>query len=169
MSRQGRVPYRPAWNRGMPAARANGYAAEMADVTRLVPMTPSMPPEQLFPTLTPAQIERVRARGRVRRVAAGEVLAEAGRPVTQFFVVLAGQVDVVRPSYNGELLVVRYEAGQFSGDVNQLSGRPSIVHIRAARRSAGDRARGARTCWPWCRGTPESARCSCALHPPARS
>ena len=103
----------------------------MADPAHLVPSTLSMPPEQLFPVLTPAQIARIAAHGQPRRASAGEVLIEAGRPVNRFFVVTAGQVEVVRPSYDGELLVVRYQPGQFSGDVNQLSGRPGIVHIRA--------------------------------------
>ena len=52
----------------------------MADVAHLVPLTLTLPREQLFPVLTPAQIARVAAHGQQRRVAAGEILAEAAGP-----------------------------------------------------------------------------------------
>jgi thioredoxin reductase (NADPH) len=103
----------------------------MAETAHLVPATLSMPAEQLFPILTPAQIARIAPHGRPRRVSAGEVLVEAGQPVTQFFVITAGNVDIIRPRHDGDVLVVRYQPGQFSGDVNQLSGRPALTYIRA--------------------------------------
>jgi hypothetical protein len=40
--------------------------------------------ESVFPTLKPAQIERMAAIGRVRQVEPGEVLVEAGQKDAQF-------------------------------------------------------------------------------------
>ncbi len=86
--------------------------------------------EQMFPTLTPAQIERVAAHGRRRAVQRGEILFEAGQQHPPFFVVTAGKVDILRPSRNGEDLVVIHQPGQFSGEVQMLSGRRTLVRAR---------------------------------------
>jgi thioredoxin reductase (NADPH) len=87
--------------------------------------------ERMFPTLTRAQIARVAARGRLRAIRQGDVLFEAGVAVTGFFVVAAGQVEVVRPLGDTEELIVLYGPGQFTGEINMLSGRPSLVRARA--------------------------------------
>ena len=88
--------------------------------------------ERMFPTLTPAQIKRIAAHGHVRSIRAGEVLVEAGAHIVPFFVVTAGRIEVVRPSGNSETLVVIHQAGQFTGEVNMLSGRPALVRSRAS-------------------------------------
>jgi thioredoxin reductase (NADPH) len=95
------------------------------------PLPTSHPPEQLFPKLTPAQVERIRPRGRARPVGRGEVLLEAGDPTTRMFVVTAGQVDVVRLKGDLEQLVAVFREGQFSGEMNILSGRRGMARIRA--------------------------------------
>ena len=41
--------------------------------------------DQMFPTLTAAQIERVKAHGRVRQIAEGDVLFRAGDQAINFF------------------------------------------------------------------------------------
>jgi hypothetical protein len=61
--------------------------------------------ERMFPTLMPAQIERIAMHGRVRPIRAGELLIEAGEQVVPFFVVMTGQVEIVRPSGTSETLV----------------------------------------------------------------
>ena len=58
----------------------------------------SSPVEQVFPKLTPAQMARVAAHGRVRPVREGEVLVPAGHPVESFFLVTAGSIELVRQS-----------------------------------------------------------------------
>jgi thioredoxin reductase (NADPH) len=85
----------------------------------------------MFPTLTPAQIARLATHGRVRRVAPGEVLLEAGEKIAQFFVVTAGRIEVVRRTATGEELVAIEGPGQFSGEVSMLSGRRGFVTFRA--------------------------------------
>src|SRR5687767_641987 len=88
--------------------------------------------ERMFPTLTPAQLERVAAHGRVRSIQAGEVLVEPGQQVVPFFVVKAGRVEIVRSSGTSETLVIVYGPGQFTGEVNMLSGRPAMLRVRAS-------------------------------------
>jgi thioredoxin reductase (NADPH) len=88
------------------------------------------PAEQTFPTLTPAQVERIAAHGRVRPIVAGEVLVEAGQPVLPFFLVKAGRLEAVRPSATGEIRIVEQGPGQFTGEVTMLSGRRALARIR---------------------------------------
>jgi thioredoxin reductase (NADPH) len=94
--------------------------------------TLATPADQTFPTLTPGQVARVEARGRVRQVQAGEVLVEAGDQVVPFFLVKSGRLEIVRSSGAGETLVAAEAPGQFTGEVNMLSGRPALFRIRAA-------------------------------------
>jgi thioredoxin reductase (NADPH) len=89
--------------------------------------------EQMFPTLTPEQVARIAAHGRVRLVRQGEVLVEAGDQGVPFFVVKTGQIEIVRPIGENETLIVVLDPGQFTGEVNMLSGRRSLVRARATR------------------------------------
>jgi thioredoxin reductase (NADPH) len=86
----------------------------------------------MFPTLTAAQLLRIAGHGRRRHTTQGEVLFEAGDPHPSFFVVLAGRVDVYRPSPTGADLVASHGAGQFSGEVNLLAGRRALVRALVA-------------------------------------
>jgi thioredoxin reductase (NADPH) len=87
--------------------------------------------EQIFPKLTPAQIRRIAARGRMRTVEHGEVLYEQGDSAAPFFVVVTGELEVVRPSGTIETLVTVHRSGQFSGEVGTLSGRRTLFRVRA--------------------------------------
>ncbi len=87
---------------------------------------------QMFPTLTPAQMERIAAQGRRRAVQAGEVLFEAGAVDVPFFVVATGQVEIVQPSGGAETLIAVHGPGQFTGEVQMLSGRRALVLARAS-------------------------------------
>jgi thioredoxin reductase (NADPH) len=88
--------------------------------------------DQTFPKLTPEQIERVAARGRVRRVDRGEVLGTLGRVTPKFFVVTTATIDVVQPVGSRETIVIAIKPGEFTGEVSMLSGRPSLVTLRVA-------------------------------------
>ena len=104
----------------------------MTDPAQQITPTLAAPAERMFPTLTPAQAARVAAHGRVRPIRGGEVLVEAGDQVVPFFLVKAGRVEIVRPSGAGEALVAAQGPGQFTGEVNMLSGRRALFRIRAA-------------------------------------
>jgi thioredoxin reductase (NADPH) len=92
---------------------------------------PGEQPDRMFPKLTAEQVARIASHGQTRRVKAGEVLSEAGEETTRFFVVKAGQIDVVKVSGDAEEVIAICRSGQFTGEVNQLSGRRALVRLRA--------------------------------------
>jgi thioredoxin reductase (NADPH) len=87
-------------------------------------------PERVFPTLTPKQVARIAAHGRRRSTGRGEVLVEVGDRAVPFFVVVAGEIEVLRPSTTVETLIVRHQAGQFSGEGNMITGRRAMSRLR---------------------------------------
>jgi thioredoxin reductase (NADPH) len=89
--------------------------------------------EKIFPKLTPAQIRRIAARGHMRAMELGEVLVEQGDSAVPFFVVVSGELEIVRPSGAVETLVTVHGSGQFTGEVNMLSGRRTLFRIRATK------------------------------------
>jgi len=87
--------------------------------------------DETFPKLTPAQIERVAARGHTRRIERGEVLGTVGKVTSQFFVVRTGTIEAVQPAENGKTTTVTsLGPGEFTGEVSMLSGRPGLVTLR---------------------------------------
>jgi thioredoxin reductase (NADPH) len=87
--------------------------------------------EQLFPTLTEAQIARIAAHGHRRRIQPGEVLLDVGDQL-RFFVVTEGKLDVISTIGPTESLVATLQSGQFTGEINMLSGRRQFTRIRAS-------------------------------------
>src|SRR5580704_6456128 len=87
---------------------------------------------QMFPRLTPAQIERISKVGHRRDVHAGEVLFDVGDQNTPFFVVVSGTVDLVRTIGDREEPIAVYHPGDFSGEINMLSARRSLARGRVA-------------------------------------
>ena len=108
----------------------------MSDARRGLPVTRSRI-EKIFPKLTQAQIDRIALYGRTRSVKPGDILIEQGDTPMPFFVVITGEVEIVSPFGTHETLITVHGNGQFTGDVNMISGRRSIVRARAtvARRS----------------------------------
>ena len=88
--------------------------------------------DALFPVLNAAQIARLDAAGRRRQVSQGELIFEPGAPVGSLFVVLSGSLEVFSVSGEGESRITIHEAGQFTGEVNMIARRPSLVRTRAA-------------------------------------
>src|SRR5215472_14961453 len=91
------------------------------------------PREKVFPALSEAQIERVRARGRVRSVADGEILVEQGDSGIPFFVLLSGELEAVRPTDLGKRVITLSGRGQFSGEFNTLSGRATMFRLHVSK------------------------------------
>ena len=100
-------------------------------VTAVVPIVEESRAEQMFPTLTAAQVGRIAGHGHVRQVAQGDVLVEPGEQTARFFVVTDGQVEIVRPAGAAEDPMAVLRPGQFTGEVNMLSGRRGFARIRA--------------------------------------
>ena len=106
----------------------------MSDERRGLPLTSSRI-EKIFPRLTPAQISRIGSYGHTRSVQPGEVLIEQGDTSMPFFVVITGEIEIVRPFGAHETLITIHGDGEFTGDVNMLSSRRSLVRARASKQS----------------------------------
>ncbi|MDQ6723678.1 MAG: cyclic nucleotide-binding domain-containing protein, partial [Thermoproteota archaeon] len=97
----------------------------MNNISRGLPLTRSHI-EQIFPKLTPAQMRRIAERGHMRAMKPGEVLIEQGDIAAPFFMVVSGELEIVRPSGAVETLVTIHGSGEFTGEVNMLSGRQTL-------------------------------------------
>jgi len=87
---------------------------------------------QMFPTLAPAEIERMRRFGTLRSYAAGDAMAQVGETEHGLTVVLSGEVAISDRDQRGDPQpIVIHHAGSFMGELAQLSGRPSLVDARA--------------------------------------
>ena len=93
------------------------------------------PIDSMFPRLDEAQIERLVSFGTRLRAQPGEVLFDLGNDSHGVFVVLSGSVEIVGVA-NGNATVLRVLGqGTFTGEVNQLSGRRSLVRCQARQAS----------------------------------
>ena len=81
---------------------------------------------QMFATLAPAEIERLRRFGEQRSYRGGEYLAKTGEVALGMFILLRGEV-VIRQHDGDAAPIVTHSAGSFMGELAQLSGRPSLV------------------------------------------
>jgi thioredoxin reductase (NADPH) len=100
-------------------------------------VNPAVPPppvqdERAFPRLTREQIARIALHGRRRSVGAGEVLLEAGQVPGSSFIVTKGRLDALQWAAGTERLIVSNGPDQFTGETTLLSGRRSLVTLRAA-------------------------------------
>ncbi len=99
---------------------------------------------QMFPTLTDAEIARLRRFGEVRHFAKGEALARLGEAGLGLTIFLAGEAEVTQPAPDGgQTHIVTHGPGSFMGELAQLSGQPMLVNAIALTRGggAGDPAR----------------------------
>jgi thioredoxin reductase (NADPH) len=85
----------------------------------------------MFPALEPAEVDRLRRFGEVRRYSHGEAVARAGAPGLALTVVLSGAVRITHAAESGTRHIVTHGPGEFTGEVAQLSGRPSLVDAHA--------------------------------------
>src|SRR5262249_57463772 len=77
-----------------------------------------------------AQIARGAKLGRPRTVRSGEVLVEPGDRGIPFFFGISGELEAVRPTDTIETLLLIVRAGQFTGEINILSGRSAMARVR---------------------------------------
>lgn len=91
-------------------------------------------PEQLdamFPHLDEAQLDQLRAFGVAGRAEAGQIIFDQGDQTHGVFIVLDGSIEVFGISNGAEASLRVLDRGSFTGEVNQLSGRRSLVRCRA--------------------------------------
>ncbi len=88
--------------------------------------------DEAFPVLTPAQIARIEPHGRRRKIAAGDVLAEPGEPVTRIWVVVAGRLDVITSTKRPNDDLPRFTAGMFTGERSIMASGRFLGQIYAS-------------------------------------
>lgn len=89
---------------------------------------------QMFPVLDPAQVETAKrfASGPACRFARNETVFATGEKGVPAWLVLEGTIEVFRrDGFSHEASITVHGVGQFSGEVSQLAGRPSIAAARA--------------------------------------
>ncbi|WP_454766727.1 FAD-dependent oxidoreductase [Cupriavidus campinensis] len=83
---------------------------------------------QMFPTLTAAEIERVRRFGTVESWKAGETMFRIGDPGRGMHLVLTGRLQIIQRDGLGNRFPITDEGpGQFLAEVGTLSGKPALV------------------------------------------
>ncbi len=88
--------------------------------------------DQMFPSLVPEEIERLRRFGEVRSYSAGSALAQVGEAGDGLTIILGGNVDITQRHETGRRqLIVSHGPGGFMGELAQLAGRPSLVDAHA--------------------------------------
>jgi thioredoxin reductase (NADPH) len=80
-----------------------------------------------FPKLSPAQIAALGKFSTVKAFQAGEKLFEAGDRDFKFFIVKSGEVAILEDFSGEEKLVAIHEPGEFTGDIDMLTGRSTLV------------------------------------------
>src|SRR5688572_5081780 len=104
----------------------------MTETALSTPLTSAANAPLMFPTLSSAQIARIASHGVIRPTTRGEVLIDGGQTDVPFFVLKAGEIEVIRPSGLGDLLVAVLRPAQFSGDVSMILGRPAQMRLRVS-------------------------------------
>ena len=120
---------------------------------------PAVPPNtalasrfhQMFPVLSPAELDRVRRFGEIRRFPDGEFLSRAGEAVPPMYLILSGRVTIVLKDALGQAVSVHTVAelmgapieemtdvvpGEVMAELGHLSGRKDMSAIDA--RAVGD-------------------------------
>ncbi len=96
-------------------------------------MASEKPASDAFPTWDDTVLAELAGYGVERDVAPGEELLHAGRPSSGFFVVLEGEIEVVRPDVDRDEKVGVLGPGQFVGGVSLLRGQRPYLTARATR------------------------------------
>jgi thioredoxin reductase (NADPH) len=86
--------------------------------------------ERAFPVLAPQQVQQLAAGGRRRAVTRGDVLLEVGDKTVPLFLVVSGELEILRPAGTSETTIVALSPGQFSGEASLITGRRSFSRIR---------------------------------------
>jgi thioredoxin reductase (NADPH) len=83
---------------------------------------------QMFPTLRPAEIDRLRRFGEAENYRAEDVIVRAGEETHGLYVILSGEVRIApHEAHRRDETIVTHGPGSFMGELAQLSGRPSLV------------------------------------------
>ncbi len=81
--------------------------------------------KQAFPKLTKAQIRGLEPYGKLKHLSKGEAVWSAGQVDMCMYIVVAGEMHILDPRTATH--IATHDPGSFSGDVDILSGRATIV------------------------------------------
>jgi len=88
--------------------------------------------DQMFPTMTQADIDRLRRFGESKFYETGDRIVRAGHVAPGLIVILSGKVEVTQGCGPEQReTIVTHLPGQFAGELAQLSARPSLVDADA--------------------------------------
>ncbi len=97
------------------------------------PVTGTASERVLYPTFDHDALAELAGFGQRRPIASGEVLFEPGEDLPNFFVILEGEVELLRLDEEGEAVIATFPAGQFVGGIGLLTGQRSYLTARANR------------------------------------
>ncbi|QEL16628.1 FAD-dependent oxidoreductase [Limnoglobus roseus] len=88
-----------------------------------------------FPKLTPAELDLLRPFAVSVAFADGDIVFRAGTAELDLFVVTDGAIEIRNPA-DGDAVVATHPTGGFAGDIDLLTGRPTVVsgHAKGATR-----------------------------------
>ncbi len=96
------------------------------------PLAIADPSDQRFPAFSADALKELAEFGERREMAVGDALYRAGDARRDFYVLIEGEVEVVRDDESQQLVVV-YEPGQFVGELGLLTGQRTYLTARATR------------------------------------
>ena len=94
------------------------------------PLVVADPSDQRFPAFSPEVLDELAEFGEPVELAAGDALYRAGEARWDFYVLLQGEVEVVRDDESQQVVVV-YGPGQFVGELGLLTGQRTYLMARA--------------------------------------
>jgi thioredoxin reductase (NADPH) len=84
-------------------------------------------------TFGPAELTALAEFGTERAIEVGDVLFSAGDATYDFFVILEGEVEIVRTDREGEEVLAVHTPGRFLGELNLLTGQRVFLTARVTR------------------------------------
>lgn len=89
------------------------------------------------PVLSESELAYVAEIGDARELADGDSIFEFGQKDYPFFVLTSGEVAIVDPVDDQNVVAVHNQVGSFTGDVDMLTGRPAIISAIARGKTTG--------------------------------
>lgn len=86
---------------------------------------------QMFPRLGEEEIARLTRFGEPRSFRLGDLVASPGKVSPGLLLILSGKLEVIRTGSGEGTHIITHERGNFSGELANLSGRPSLTKARA--------------------------------------
>ncbi len=96
------------------------------------PIVVADPSDRRFPVFPPDVLDELSEFGERRKLVAEDVLYRAGDATSNFYVLIEGEIEVVRDDDSQQLVVV-YGAGQFIGELGLLTGQRTLLTARSTR------------------------------------